>query len=65
MATFWEIAASSAYDMFSWYKYLIVNAFFPPRLLELEFLSDCTISESLPTFTFLPNSRVKCIAILA
>ena len=25
MATYWEIAAYSAYDMFSWYKYLIVN----------------------------------------
>ena len=25
MATYWEIAAHSAYDMFSKYKYLIVN----------------------------------------
>ena len=25
MANYWEKAAHSAYDMFSWYKYLIVN----------------------------------------
>ena len=29
MATYWEIAAHSAYDMFSKYKYLIVNLVFP------------------------------------
>ena len=33
MATYWEIlgAAHSAYEMFSWYKYLVVNlvSFFP------------------------------------
>ena len=29
MATYWEIAAHSAYDMFSLYKYLIVNSGFP------------------------------------
>ena len=29
MATYWEIAAHSAYEMFSWYKYLIVSLFFP------------------------------------
>ena len=28
MATYWEKAAHSAYDMFSWYKCLIVNLFF-------------------------------------
>ena len=28
MATYWEIAAHSAYDMFSWYEYLIVILFF-------------------------------------
>ena len=28
MATYWEIAAHSAYDMFSWYKCLIVNLVF-------------------------------------
>ena len=28
MATYWEKAAHSAYDMFSWYKYLIVNLVF-------------------------------------
>ena len=32
-----KIAAHSAYDMFSWYKYLIVSlVFFPPRFLEWE-----------------------------
>ena len=29
MATYWEIAAHSAYEMFSWYKYLIVSLLFP------------------------------------
>ena len=28
-----KIAAHSAYDMFSWYKNLIVNLVFPPRFL--------------------------------
>ena len=37
MATYWEIAAQSAYDMFSKYKYLTVNLFFPPRVLEWHF----------------------------
>ena len=32
MAAYWAIAAHSAYDMFSQYKYLIVNlVFFLPR----------------------------------
>ena len=29
MAAYWEIAAHWAYDMFSKYKYLIVNLVFP------------------------------------
>ena len=29
MVAYWEIAAHSAYDMFSKYKYLIVNLVFP------------------------------------
>ena len=33
MATYWEIAAHSAYDMFSKYKYLIVNLVIPTSLL--------------------------------
>ena len=37
MAAYWEIAAHSAYDMFSKYKYLIVNLFFPSRFLEWNF----------------------------
>ena len=28
MAAYWEVAAHSAYDMFSEYKYLIVNLVF-------------------------------------
>ena len=28
MATYWEIAAHSAYEMLSWYKYLIVSLVF-------------------------------------
>ena len=28
MATYWEIAAHSAYEMFLWYKYLIVGLVF-------------------------------------
>ena len=28
MATYWELAAHSAYEMFSWYKYLIVSLVF-------------------------------------
>ena len=39
-----KIAAYSAYDMFSWYKYLIVNLVFPPRFKEWESLSDCAFS---------------------
>ena len=32
MATYWENTAHSACDVFSWYKYLIVEfRFFPPR----------------------------------
>ena len=53
----WEIAAHSAYDMFSEYKYLTAGAyrdyrllltvnivFFSPLFSEWEFLSDCAIS---------------------
>ena len=50
MAAYWGIAAHSAYDMFSWYKYLKKNP--TPQFVEWEFLSDCAISCSLPTFTF-------------
>ena len=32
MAAYWGIAAHSAYDMFSWYKYLSVILFFFPPL---------------------------------
>ena len=56
MAACWKIAAHSAYDVFSKYKYLIVNLVFPPRFLEWEFLSDCSFSWSLPICTFLPQN---------
>ena len=37
MTTIGKTAAHSAYDMFSWYMYLIVNlVIFPPRFLECE-----------------------------
>ena len=40
-----KIAAHSAYEMFSWYKYLIVSLiFFSPRFLEWESFSDCAFS---------------------
>ena len=40
-----KIAAHLAYDMFSWYKYLIFNFVFPSRFLEWEFFfSDCAFS---------------------
>ena len=35
-----KIAAHSAYEMFLWYKYLIVR----PRFLEWESFSDCALS---------------------
>ena len=58
MAAYWGIAAHSAYDIFSWYKYIIVNLVFPiPRFVEWEFLSDCASSWSLPTCTFLSVFR--------
>ena len=44
---YWGIAAHSAYDMFSWYKYLIKChfSFFPPLgLWSGIFFSDCAIS---------------------
>ena len=40
-----KISAHSAFEMFSWYKYLIVSlVFFPPRFLEWESFSDCAFS---------------------
>ena len=40
-----KITAHSAYEMFSWYKYLIVSLFFfPPWFLEWESFSDCAFS---------------------
>ena len=42
-----KIAAHSAYDMYSWYKYLIVSLVFShlgPRFLEWESFSDCAFT---------------------
>ena len=36
MAAYWEIAAYLAYDMFSKYKYLIVNLVFPTSVFGVE-----------------------------
>ena len=44
VAAYWEIAAHLAYDMFSKYKYLIVNLVFPTSVLLWECLSDCPFS---------------------
>ena len=55
-----KIAAHSAYDMFSWYKYLIVSlvvshlGFWSGNLF-----SDCAFSGSLPTCTFLNEKNVR------
>ena len=39
MAAYWEIVAHSAYDMFSKYKYLIVNIVFPTSVFRVGFFS--------------------------
>ena len=40
-----KIAAHSAYEMFSWYKYLIVSLFFPASVFGVGiFFSDCAFS---------------------
>ena len=44
VAAYWEIAAHLAYDMFSKYKYLIINLFFPLRFLEWKLLCDSAFS---------------------
>ena len=41
---YWEIAAHSAYDIFSKYKYLIVNLVFPTSVFGVGFLFDCAFS---------------------
>ena len=64
MATFWEIAAHSAYEMFSWYRYLIVSLVFSHLgFLEWESFADCAFSCSLPTCTFLLQ-KVKSYSLI-
>ena len=49
----WKIAAHSAYEMFSWYRYLIVSLVFSHLgFLEWESFADCAFSWSLPACTF-------------
>ena len=48
-----KIAAHSAYDMFSWYKYLIDSFFFHLGFWSENLFSDCAFSCSLPTCTLL------------
>ena len=50
----WGIAAHSAYDVFSWYKYLlnVILVFYRPSVYGVGFVSDCAISRSLPACTF-------------
>ena len=39
-----KIAVHSAYEMFSWHKYLIVSLFFPALVFGVGFFSDCAFS---------------------
>ena len=59
VVAFWEIAARSAHNMFSWYEF----SFFPPQFWESEFLSNCAISCSLPSYTLLISSSSKLFLI--
>ena len=53
MVAYWEIAAHSAYDMFSQYKYRSVNlVLIPPRFFKWGFLSDCAIFLIIAYFYF-------------
>ena len=53
MAAYLELAAHLAYDLFSLYKYLVVNLVLsPPRFLEWKFLSDCTFPDHYLFFFF-------------
>ena len=45
VAAYWEKAANSAYDMFSKYKYLIVNGAFSSSL------SSCTFSRNVCVYS--------------
>ena len=44
VVAYWKIAAHTANDMFSKYKYLIVNLVLPPKFLDWQFLSDRSFS---------------------
>ena len=44
MAAYWEIAAHSANDVFSEYKYVIVNLVNPISGFEVGISSDCAFS---------------------
>ena len=51
VAAYWEIAAHSAYDLFSFYKYQNVNLVYPKSFLECDVLSNCAIYWTLLTMS--------------
>ena len=56
-----KIAAHSAYDMFLWYKYLIVNLIFPTSIFGVGIFSGCAFSWPLPSCTLVKkwNGTIK------
>ena len=62
------MAAHTAYDMFSKYKYLVTNLVFSHLGFRgWEFLSDCAFLCSLPSCTFyvrFPNDRILVFMIV-
>ena len=68
MVTFGKIAAHSAYDMFSWYKYLIVNlvfshlAYWSGNLFLIAHFPDCCLLVPLYTGMFM-KKQLKCAVI--
>ena len=61
MAAYWEIAAHSAYDMFSKYKYLIVDLVFPTSVFwSGNFLLIASFSDQCLLMPFLRMPRCQC-----
>ena len=64
MAAYWEIAAHSAYDMFSQYKYLIVNLVFPSSVFwSGNFFLIAPFSDHCLLVPFLSASSRPCYSI--
>ena len=63
MAAYWRIAAHSAYDTFSWYKYLSVN----PRFVEWNFFLIAPFPDHyllVPFYTYVhPRLRYKGVFV--